>query len=172
MNPQNSETDDDHGVDLITNSSMPHPAGTGIGAVGGALAGAAAGSAGGPLGTAVGAVVGAVVGGAAGHVTAAAISPTEEELYWSENHSKQPYADEERTFEDYRPAYRMGAAGPTRYGPVFESAEETLQSDWGLERGPSTLEWTSAKPAVRAAWDRASRRSLAAGSSEGARMTP
>ncbi len=172
MSTQDSQEDNEHGVDLITNSAMPHPAGTGVGAVGGALAGAAAGSVGGPIGTTIGAVVGAVVGGVAGNATAAAINPTEEELYWSENHPSQTYADPNRTFEDYRPAYKIGATGPSRYGPSFESAEESLQSDWGLERGESALEWSSAKPAVRAAWDRSNRRSLAAGSSEGARMTP
>ena len=167
MNADDSLTAEEREIEPITDSTMPHPVGTTMGATGGALAGAAAGMAGGPVGTAIGAVVGAVVGGVAGNAAAAAISPTEEELYWSENHPGQTYADSEFDFEDYRPAYRMGYSGPDRYRGSFEASETAMRSDWENARGESRLDWERAKPAVRAAWERATDRNRPPTSSPG-----
>lgn len=159
MKPDESPSDEERDVDALTNSTMAHPAGTGMGAAGGAVVGAAAGSVAGPVGTAVGAVVGAVAGGAIGHATAATISPTEEELYWSENHPAQTYAADSDDFEDFRPAYRLGIHGPNRYNVNFEAAESSLRNDWAEDNQGSTLDWSRARPAVRAAWDRVAHRS-------------
>jgi hypothetical protein len=161
MTPDEFPTDEERDVDPLTISTLPHPAGTGMGATAGALAGAAAGSAAGPLGTAAGAVVGAIAGGAVGHAAAAAISPTEEELYWSENHPSQTYAENNDDFEDFRPAYRLGIHGPDRYHVDFEAAESSLRTDWEEVKQNSTLDWTRARPAVRAAWERVASQSPA-----------
>ncbi|RYD65695.1 MAG: hypothetical protein EOP83_06850 [Verrucomicrobiaceae bacterium] len=161
MTPDDYPTDEERDVDVLTNSTLAHPVGIGAGATAGALAGAAAGSIAGPLGTAAGAVIGAVAGGAAGNATAAAISPTEEELYWSENHPSQLYAEDNDDFEDFRPAYRLGVQGPNRYNVGFESAECSLRSDWEEVKQGSTLDWSRARPAVRAAWERVASRSTA-----------
>ncbi|MCW1926523.1 hypothetical protein OKA05_28485 [Luteolibacter arcticus] len=158
MKAKEFPTDEEKDVDVLTNSTLAHPAGVGMGAAGGALAGAAAGSIAGPVGTAIGALVGAVAGGATGHAVAATISPTEEELYWSENHPSQTYAEGNDDFEDFRPAYRMGVKGPARYPDGFEAAEASLERDWKRNPEGSTLEWTRAKPAVRAAWERVATR--------------
>jgi hypothetical protein len=161
MNPDDDPTDEERDVEPLTNSTLAHPAGIGMGATAGALAGAAAGSAAGPVGTAAGAVIGAVAGGAAGHAAAAAISPSEEELYWSENHPSQIYADSNDDFEDFRPAYRLGIEGPNRYRDGFEAAEPSLRSDWEEIKQNSALDWTRARPAIRAAWERVASRSTA-----------
>lgn len=147
-------TPEEREVEGITDTTVTHPVGKTIGATGGALAGAAAGMAAGPVGTAVGAVVGAVIGAAAGHATAAAISPTEEELYWSENHPSQNYASDDDDFEDFRPAYGLGVSGATTSTGTFDTVEEELERDWTRVRGKSRLEWEQAKPAASAAWDR------------------
>lgn len=161
MTPDDFPSDEERDVDPLTNSTLAHPAGVGMGATAGALAGAAAGSVAGPLGTAAGAVIGAVAGGAAGHAAAAAISPTEEELYWSENHPSQLYAEDNDDFEDFRPAYRLGMQGPDRYNVGFDAAEASLRSDWEEVKQGSALDWSRARPAVRAAWERVSTRSAA-----------
>lgn len=161
MIPDDYPTDEERDVDALTNSTLDHPAGVGVGATAGALAGAAAGSVAGPVGTAAGAVIGAIAGGAAGHATAAAISPTEEELYWSKNHPSQIYAEDNDDFEDFRPAYRLGMEGPNRYGPGFEAAESSLRSDWEEVKQSSTLDWDRARPAIRAAWERVASQSPA-----------
>ena len=161
MTPDDYPTDEERDVDVLTNSAMQHPAGVGMGAAGGALVGAAAGSVAGPIGTAAGAVIGALAGGAAGNAAAAAISPTEEELYWSENHPSQLYAEDNDDFEDFRPAYRLGVEAPNRYNAGFEAAESSLRSDWEEVKQGSSLDWNRARPAVRAAWERIASRSSA-----------
>ncbi|QJE94352.1 hypothetical protein [Luteolibacter luteus] len=154
MKPEDTLTPEEREVEGITDTTVTHPVGKTIGATGGALAGAAAGMAAGPVGTAIGAVVGAAIGAAAGHATAAAISPTDEELYWSENHPSQNYASEGDDFEDYRPAYRMGVRGATGSEAEFAAAESELERDWQETRGGSKLDWEKARPAAAAAWDR------------------
>jgi hypothetical protein len=172
MNPEDYPTDEERDVDPLTDSSIAHPAGVGMGAAGGALVGAAAGSVAGPLGAAAGAVIGAVAGGAAGHATAAAISPTEEELYWSENHPSQTYAEDNDDFEDFRPAYRLGIGGPSRYNVGFEAAETSLRSDWEEVKQNSTLDWSRARPAILAAWERVASRSGASPDHPSATVEP
>lgn len=161
MTPDDYPTDEERDVDVLTNSTLDHPVGVGAGATAGALAGAAAGSIAGPLGTAAGAVIGALAGGAAGNAAAAAISPTEEELYWSENHPGQLYSAHNDDFEDFRPAYRLGVEGSSRYQGGFDAAESSLRSDWEEVKQGSTLDWARARPAVRAAWERVASRSAA-----------
>jgi hypothetical protein len=158
MKPDDYPTDEERDMEPLTDSTLAHPAGVVMGATGGALAGAAAGSVAGPVGTAVGAAIGAVAGAAIGHTTAAAISPTEEELYWSENHPSQIYAEDNDDFEDFRPAYRLGAQGPARYNVGFEAAESSLRTDWANAGPTSRLDWSRARPAVKAAWDRVASR--------------
>jgi hypothetical protein len=157
MNSDPLPTPEEREVEGITNSAVSHPVGKTLGATGGALAGAAAGMAAGPAGIALGATIGAVAGGVLGNATAAAISPTEEELYWSDNHPGQAHAHPEDDFEDFRPAYRLGATGPTRHGNDFEAAENALRAEWEQSKGNSRLDWERARPAARAAWDRVTR---------------
>jgi uncharacterized protein YcfJ len=142
--------------DPITGEPGAHPVGTGVGAAGGGIAGAAIGAAiGGPVGAAVGAVIGGVAGAVGGHGVAEAMHPTQEEAYWREVHSSQPWADPERPFEHYAPAYRTGYEGVTKYaGKRYEEIETDLALDYQKHDPNSALPWDRARPAVRAAWDR------------------
>ena len=140
--------------DPITDEPGAHPVGTGVGATGGAVAGAAAGALGGPVGMAVGGVVGAVVGGLAGKAAAERINPTAEEQHWRENYDKEPYYAKGRSFDDYGPAYRLGVSGRTQHEDPWTAVEPRLAGEWESNRGNSTLNWSEASPAARAAWER------------------
>ncbi|HVZ42369.1 MAG TPA: PA2169 family four-helix-bundle protein [Ramlibacter sp.] len=141
--------------DPITGEPGAHPVGTGVGAAGGAAAGAAIGGVGGPLGMAVGGVAGAVIGAMAGKAAAERVNPTAEEAYWRETYTREPYYESGLGFDDYGPAYRLGVTGRTRYEESdWTSVEPRLASEWEASRGGSTLDWTRASPAARAAWDR------------------
>lgn len=144
--------------DPLTNEPGAHPVGTGVGAaVGGAAAGAAAGAFGGPVGAAVGGVAGAVAGGLAGKAAAEAVNPTEEDAYWRESYQREPYYVGGRTYDQYRPAYELGWSSVDRYEGDFEAVEPRLADDWRA-RHSDGLAWTDARPATRAAWERASTR--------------
>jgi uncharacterized protein (TIGR02284 family) len=155
--------------DPITDEPGAHPIGTGIGATGGAVAGAAAGAIAGPVGAAIGGVVGAVVGGLAGKAAGEAVNPTAEEAFWRENHSKEPYYESGRSYDDYGPAYRLGLSGRERYQDPWQSVEPRLASEWDSTRGSSSLDWQRASPAAQAAWQRADTqyRNYGAGSTAG-----
>lgn len=144
--------------DPITKTPGAHPVGTGVGAAGGATAGAAIGAMAGPVGAAVGLVAGAVVGGLAGKSVAEKIDPTVEDGYWKDNYAKRSYTDKNASYDNYRPAYRTGYEGYSRYpGKKFEEVESNLQSDYEKAKGKSNLAWAKAKFATRDAWNRVER---------------
>jgi len=156
------EYEKDRNLDPITKAPGAHPVGTGVGAAAGGVAGAAVGAVAGPVGAVAGAAVGAVVGGLAGKGVAEGVNPTAEEDYWREHHANEPYYDKTRTYDDYAPAYRTGYEGRGRYvGKRFEDVETELESSYVSGRGQSRLEWSQARPATRAAWDRADRATVA-----------
>ena len=149
----------DANLDPITGEPGAHPVGTGIGAAGAGAAGAAIGGVvGGPVGAIIGAVVGAVSGGLAGKSAAEAIDPTVEDEYWRSNHAAQPYVEPGRQYEDYQPAYRTGYEAYSRHATAkksFDEVEPELKSEYEKSYGGAGLAWDKAKPATRAAWDRA-----------------
>ena len=156
MSEANDSTNRDANRDPITGEPGSHPVGTGVGAAGGGATGAAIGTAvAGPIGTAVGAVIGAVAGGLAGKATAEAIDPTAEDAYWRDNHKSQPFAHQNRSYDDYQPAYRAGYEGFSRHSAGsgrFEDAETHVRSDY--EKSSTSLPWEDARPAAHAAWSR------------------
>ena len=144
-----------------------HPIGTAVGAAAGGVAGAAvgvaaaaatglaAGMVAGPIGAAVGLVAGALIGGVAGSEAAEAVNPTVEENHWSGAFTAQPYYLSSYTYDDYRPAYRVGYEGYSRYkGKSFDEVEDELRDEYIRNRGNSRLGWMDARPATRSAWDR------------------
>ena len=144
-------------LDPLTKTPGAHPVGVGVGAaVGGMAAGAAAGTlAAGPVGTVVGAAVGAVMGGLGGKAVAEHFDPTVEANYWKENHPKQSFYSEDRSFDAYEPAYRLGGMSREKYAnKSFEEVEPHLLSDYETMRGEGHVSWEEARPATRAAWDR------------------
>lgn len=158
--------------DPLTGAPGAHPVGTGLGAAAGGAAGvagaaatgAAMGTAVGPAGTIAGAAVGAVVGGLAGKGIAEKINPTEEDAYWREHHSSQPYYTEDYTFDDYAGAYRTGYEGWGRHGAsgrTFEDLEPEFRSEYERNWGnKSRVKWDQARNAARAAWERVINRRL------------
>ena len=152
----NSDVDDHSNRDPISGAPGAHPVGTGVGAaLGGAASGAAAGTVAGPVGTVVGAAIGAIVGGLLGKGVAEAIDPTSEAVYWKENFSSRPYADNATNYDDYGPAYNYGVASYSKYpGRSFDDIESELSENWDSVRGQSRLDWDDARVATRDAYDR------------------
>jgi hypothetical protein len=82
---------------------------------------------------------------------------TEEERYWREHHSAQPWADENSSFEHYAPAYRTGYEGVKKYaGKSYHEIELDLARDYEKNDAHPAVPWDLARPAVKAAWDRIS----------------
>lgn len=166
----------------VTETSVPvreedrdtHAIGTGLGAAAGGIAGAAAGAAaaaatgiatgtlmGGPIGGAIGLVAGAVIGGVLGSEAGEAVNPTPEEHYWSTTYQTEPYFHSGYSYDDYRPAYRVGYEGYRQYpGKSFEDVEAQLQADYIAGRGNSRLTWADARLATRSAWERQGRNTV------------
>ena len=83
------------------------------------------------------------------------VYPGAEADYWRETHTREPYFDAARNFEDYHPAYELGWTGYSNYGGEFDTADRVLANDWAVLKGVSRLSWDQARPACRAAWQRA-----------------
>ena len=148
--------DNDFNLDPISREPGAHPVGTGIGAVvGGAAAGAIAGTFGGPAGALVGAVAGAFAGGLSGKAAAESVNPTADEAYWASVYNQEPYYEADRPFDDYAPAYRLGAHGRSEYEGTFDEVESRLATHWETQKDRSLLSWQQARAATFAAWQRA-----------------
>ena len=85
-----------------------------------------------------------------------ALTHDDEHAYWQSAHSKEPYYNPERSFEDYAPAYRMGWESCAKYvgAGAYDHYEPAFRNDWETMKGTSRLGWEEAKHAVRAAWHR------------------
>lgn len=81
--------------------------------------------------------------------------PLSEAEYWREAYAREPYHDPGRSAGDYGPAYELGWVSYQLYGGPFDVAERVVANDWLVRKGVSTLSWAEARPAVRAAWQRA-----------------
>ena len=80
---------------------------------------------------------------------------TDEERYWREHHSTQPWADENSSFEHYAPAYRTGYEAVEKYaGRPYHEIELDLARDYEKNDANPAVPWDRARPAVKAAWDR------------------
>lgn len=83
-----------------------------------------------------------------------------DDLYWQQQLTRQPFYIEGLTFDDYAPAFRMGLARQ-RDDTLFEDVQARLCPDWDDVKGNSRLTWHEARHAVRAAWERATTYSAA-----------
>jgi hypothetical protein len=77
-----------------------------------------------------------------------------DDLYWQQHLTRQPFYIDGLTFDDYAPAFRMGHARQ-RDDTLFEDVQARLCPDWDDVKGDSRLTWHEARHAVRAAWERA-----------------
>lgn len=148
--------------DPLTGEAGSHPVATGIGAAVGVTAGvaaaaaigAASGAALGPVGAFVGAFVGGVYGGGVGHAIGEDIFPTQL-AWWKNNYASRAYVMKGVDYSNYEPAYWYGIdAGARTKDTTFENLEPSIQNNWNLARGNSTLEWDDARPAVHDAFMR------------------
>ena len=168
----NTRQDTDDNRDPISGAPGAHPVGTGVGAVGGGATGAAIGAAAGPVGAAagpvgaaagpvgavVGAAIGAVAGGLAGKGVAEMIDPTAENAHWRDNYRSESYVNRDLSYDHYEPAYRTGYTGYGKYaGRKFDDVENDLQRDYEQVKGKSSLAWSDAKHATKAAWHKVER---------------
>jgi uncharacterized protein (TIGR02284 family) len=81
--------------------------------------------------------------------------PLGEADYWREAFVREPYYRAGRGFEDYATAYELGWVSYHVYGGEFDTADRVVANDWLVRKGVSTLSWEDARPAARAAWQRA-----------------
>lgn len=150
----------DANLDPLSGEQGAHPVGTGVGAAGaGAAATVVGGVVGGPVGAVVGAVIGSVAGGLAGKNVAEKANPTFEDNNWQETYKSSSYAEKDKTYEDYQPAYRTGYEGYNRYGHNgrnYSEVETDLQREYQTNHNAG-LPWEKAKHAVKDAWDRAAK---------------
>lgn len=85
----------------------------------------------------------------------AAAYPSSEAEYWREIYVREPYYESGRAFDDYGTAYELGWVSYALYGGEFDAADRVMANDWDVRKGVSTLSWDQARPATRAAWQRA-----------------
>jgi phage tail tape-measure protein len=141
--------------DPITGEPGAHVVGTGVGAAaGGIAAGAAIGTVAGPIGTAVGAAVGAVLGGLGGKAVAENFDPTIVDDHWRGRYEDEDYYAEGMTYDDYSPAYQLGAQSRLEANSAnFDEVEDDLEAHYSDVRGQSRLDWDKARHAARASWE-------------------
>lgn len=97
---------------------------------------------------------GAAVGGS-GAGAADESLPARELAYWSEHYAAREYVEPGASFDDYGPAYGLGAEARARHpGRDFDDVEAEMACDWAARRGVSTLHWDRARHAARDAWYR------------------
>ena len=80
-----------------------------------------------------------------------------DEQYWRDSYQNEPYYNNQYSFDDYAPAYRMGHEGQRsgRFsGQSWDQARGSLESEWQAGRGNSRMDWKNAEPAARAAYVR------------------
>jgi hypothetical protein len=86
--------------------------------------------------------------------------PGVHDIYWREQHTREPYYRKDFTYDDYAPAYRTGYETAGRYlgqGRKFDDLEAELHANYERIKGKSRLAWQDAKEAARAAWHRVER---------------
>ena len=88
---------------------------------------------------------------------AESVDRTIEEGHWRQSFKSRPYVELGAEFDDYGPAYSYGVDGFIRHsGRTFDEVEPELANEWHQVRGRSRLDWPSAAPASRDAWERVS----------------
>jgi hypothetical protein len=83
------------------------------------------------------------------------IGPAHELAYWRGHYAVRDYVEPGASFDDYGPAYGLGAEARGRHpGRDFDEVEAEMACDWAARRGVSTLHWDRARHAARDAWNR------------------
>lgn len=82
--------------------------------------------------------------------------PDNDDAFWAQSLTKQPFYVDGLTFEDYAPAFRLGRAR-WRDDTLIDDVLARLGEAWEEVKGQSRLTWFEARDAVRAAWEARSR---------------
>jgi hypothetical protein len=78
-----------------------------------------------------------------------------DDAHWRERYHTRPYAQADRGYEHYRPAYRYGAHSAAQHaGREWDDVEPELERGWTAARGHSKSAWHEVKDAAHDAWDR------------------
>lgn len=127
---------------------------TAIGAASGLATGAAVGAVvAGPTGAVAGGAAGALVGGVGMRLLADGFDPVHIDKHWRDRFEREPYYESGRRYEDYAPAYHLGAAARQRNPDAsFEESEAAMEAEWMGLSGESGLAWERAKEAARASF--------------------
>jgi hypothetical protein len=78
---------------------------------------------------------------------------TEDDAFWAQSLTKQPFYIDGLAFADYAPAFRLGQSR-WRDDTLIDDVLARLGEDWDEVKGESRLTWYEAHHAVRAAWER------------------
>ena len=76
--------------------------------------------------------------------------------YWREHFQNEPYYMQGKGFDAYEPAYQLGIEARGEYpGKKFVDVEDQLRTQYEAKaQEQRKLDWSQAKQAVRAAWER------------------
>jgi hypothetical protein len=92
-----------------------------------------------------------------GRTAAKPVDLKAEEEYWRKHHEDQPHASEGTTFEQFAPAYRVGAEAAQKYpGREFDEIEVDVVLDYEKHEVGSALPWDHVRGASKAAWAKVS----------------
>jgi len=80
----------------------------------------------------------------------------QDDAFWAQVLTQQPFYVDGLEFEDYAPAFRLGHSR-WRDDTLIEDVLARLGEDWEEIKGQSRLTWFEARDAVRAAWERRGR---------------
>ena len=76
------------------------------------------------------------------------MNPTEEDAYWRDNYTREPYHVPGRSYEQYRPAYELGWSAVGRYEGDFDAVEPRLADDWRARHATGGLAWSDVRAAT------------------------
>jgi hypothetical protein len=76
--------------------------------------------------------------------------------FWRDNYGARPYAQADRAYEYYQPAYKYGHESSFFYGGRAwdQEVEADLARGWEQARGESDCTWAESRDAVRDAYER------------------
>ena len=78
-----------------------------------------------------------------------------EESFWRTQYRSRPYVTYGAKVDDYLPAYRYGIDASIQFPDrSFGDIAATLERNWPLARGKSSLKWTKARLAAEDSWKR------------------
>jgi hypothetical protein len=82
------------------------------------------------------------------------VRPDAEERHWQRCFRTEPYHVAGCSYDDYAPAYRLGYSRFHGGGLTLDDVIGDAEREWPHVKGRSSLQWSQARPAFEAAWQR------------------